>query len=174
MKNLDVVNLDGTLEEFQKLLEFMPDAMVIADKNGKIIFINSQTEKLFGYEREELLKEPVEILVPHRFRPAHTGHMAGYMDAPHVRPMGVGMELYARRKDGTEVPVEISLGPMETAKGILVMAAIRDVTVQRQAEKILKQSKTELEEQVLKRTEEIRKLQKEILEISETEQRRIG
>lgn len=160
--------------KFQKLLELAPDSIIIVDHHGKIIFSNSQTEKLLGYKREELLNQSIETLVPHRFRSAHAGHREKYMKEPHIRPMGVGFNLYARHKDGTEIPVEISLGPMESPEGTLVMAALRDVTVQRQAEKILKQSKAELEEQVLKRTEEIRKLQKEILEISETEQKRIG
>ncbi|MEV5432667.1 PAS domain S-box protein [Streptomyces sp. NPDC052701] len=121
-------------ERFRGLLEAAPDAMVIVDDAGTIKLVNARTEALFGYRREELLGHPVELLVPHRFRAHHTRHRGGYAANRQVRPMGAGLELRGRRRDGTEFPVEISLGPLETADGLLVSAAVRDVSDRRAAE----------------------------------------
>lgn len=121
-------------ERFRGLLEAAPDAMVIVDDTGTIRLVNAQTEALFGYRREELLGGPVELLMPHRFRPQHTVHRGGYAANRQVRPMGAGFDLHGLRKDGTEFPVEISLSPLETADGLLVSAAVRDVSDRKAAE----------------------------------------
>src|SRR5262245_15298975 len=108
--------------------------MVIVDPDGRIELVNAQTERLFGWKRDELLGQPVEILMPERFRTAHVGHRAGYGARPRFRAMGAGMELVGRRKDGTEFPVEISLSPLQTADSLLMTAAIRDVTQRKTTE----------------------------------------
>jgi two-component system, OmpR family, phosphate regulon sensor histidine kinase PhoR len=120
---------------FRDLLEAAPDAMVITDPAGRIVLVNSRVEALFGHRREELLGQSVELLIPERFRESHIAHRAGYAEHPHTRAMGSGLELYARRKDGSEFPVEVSLSSLESAQGALVTSAIRDISERRALER---------------------------------------
>jgi PAS domain S-box-containing protein len=114
--------------KFRGLLEAAPDAIVGVTPDGRITLVNAQAERLFGYHREELLGQPIEILVPDRACGVHPAHRTGYFSQPQARPMGAGMQLAARRKDGTEFPAEISLSALDTEDGPMVSAAIRDVT----------------------------------------------
>ena len=119
---------------FRAVLEAAPDAMIIVDRDGTMILVNSQTERLFGYRRQELIGQKVEMLVPAQFRARHATHRAGYLTDAQVREMGSGLELFARRKDGTEFPAEISLSPLQTDAGVRVISAIRDVSERREAQ----------------------------------------
>lgn len=130
-RNGDIESLEASIPA---LLEAAPDALVITDRSGTILLINGQTEELFGYRRDELVGQAVEKLVPERFRERHPGHRSEYFESPQTRPMGAGLELEGLRKDGTQFPAEISLGPVRTAHGLFAMAAIRDVTERRRAE----------------------------------------
>ncbi len=116
---------------FRGLLEAAPDGMVIVNRDGVIVLVNAQVEKLFGYERAELVGEPVEILVPDRFSGMHMAFRSGYVSEPRTRPMGLAGDLHARRKDGSEFPIEVTLSPLETDEGLLVSAAVRDISERR-------------------------------------------
>ena len=132
-------------ERFRLLLEALPDAIVAVDGEGKIALVNAQTERLFGYSRVELLGQPVEMLVPEPFRSRHPEHRERYAAKPHLRPMHAGLELYGRRKDGTEFPVDVCLSPLETEDGVRVLSTIRDITDRKQARAALQQAGEDLE-----------------------------
>ncbi len=132
-------------DRFKQLLEAAPDAMVIVDPAGTMILINSQTERLFGYARNEMLGQAVEFLIPERFREQHTAFRGAYFAEPRVRPMGTGSELYGLRKDGSEFPVEINLSPMQADAGSWAISSIRDITERRRVEQALHEKILELE-----------------------------
>ena len=129
--------VEGKEAEFRNVLESAPDAIVITSDQGRIVRLNRQAEAIFGYTREELLGEPVEILMPERFRERHPKHRAAYSPKSRPRPMGTGLELYGRRKNGGEFPVDITLSPMEITDGFLIISVIRDITDRRRTEEQL-------------------------------------
>ncbi|MBQ0788000.1 MAG: PAS domain S-box protein, partial [Oceanihabitans sp.] len=131
--------------KFKGLLESAPDAMVIVNDHGKIQLINRQAEKLFGYTSEELLSKSVELLIPIRYKHKHTSHRDGFFELPKTRKMGQGRELYALTKNGREIPIQISLSPLKTEEGLLVSAAIRDITIQKKAETKILEANNSLE-----------------------------
>jgi PAS domain S-box-containing protein len=141
---IDITEREQSEAKFRNLLEGAPDALIIVDEMGRIRLVNQKAESLFGYTRNELIDSMVEMLIPLRLRDRHVGHRARYAQAPKARPMGAGTDLLARRKDGQEFPVEISLSPLETQEGLLVTAAVRDITVRKQAEQELEASRRQL------------------------------
>jgi PAS domain S-box-containing protein len=141
----DAAALRASEAKFRGLLDAAPDGIIIADRDGRIVLANRQAQMLFGFAVEELLGQPVELLLPEGDRVTHRRHRAAYHQAPRTRPMGAGMELSARRKDGTEFPVEISLSPLETEDGLLVIAAVRDITERKRTEAHVQALKEEAE-----------------------------
>ncbi|GAA1999322.1 PAS domain S-box protein [Catenulispora subtropica] len=142
----DVTGRRADQSMFNALLESAPDAMVVVSPDGRIALVNRQTEVMFGYTRDELVGQPIEVLVPQRLRGRHVHHRDGFFAAPQMRPMGMDLDLFGVRKDGSELPVEISLSPLATDGGKLVCAAIRDVTERREQAERLKRQRDEIME----------------------------
>ncbi len=149
------------------ILEAIPDAVVAINPQGIIVQTNSQTEELFGYTRDELIGQPVEILVPERQRDSHRGHRDHFQGKPKIRRMGSGLDLYGRRRDGSEFPVEISLSPVPSENGMMVLSAIRDISDRKRIEEALRRANEELE---LRRAREVRDSQSRLSLIVDSSQ----
>jgi PAS domain S-box-containing protein len=147
-------------DRFRRLLESAPDAMVIADAEGTIQLVNAQAERIFGYNKEEMLGQRVEMLIPSHLVVDHQGHRAHFAKDPKVHMMGHGMELQGRRKDGSEFPVEVVLSPLETEGGLLVSAAVRDITDRKHAENRIRELNRTLEQRVEDRSNELLRSEK--------------
>ncbi len=175
-------------DRFRLAVESAPSAMVMVNEEGKIVLVNTQTERVFGYKREELMGRSIERLVPERFRRGLAGYRLKFLISPEARPMGAGRDLFGLRKDGSEIPIEIGLNPIQIAGQTLVLSSIVDITERKKAETALQKSKELLEQRVRERTRELRRANKgltsemelrkglegEILAVSDREQQRLG
>ncbi len=140
----DITHRKRLEHRFRQAVESAPNAIVMVNQSGIIEMVNSQTETSFGYLRTELIGQPVEMLVPERFRTAHIGYRQAYLATPVSRPMGVGQDLYGLRKDGTEFPVEIGLSLIDNEEEVLVMSTIIEITARKAAEQQIRQAQVSL------------------------------
>lgn len=141
----DILQREASERRFGALLQAAPDATIISDEQGKIRMVNHQAERLFGYNQKEMIDQPVEILIPASLHTAHGHHRNGFMKKASVRSMGAGLELFAVKKDGQEFPVEISLSPIRTDEGLMVIASVRDISARKALENTLRRTNAELE-----------------------------
>ena len=179
--SLDITKRKQAEEQFRLVVEAAPNAMIMVNAKGRITLVNTQAETVFGYTREELIGHPIEMLVPERFRSHHMSYRHAYFgDAP-ARRIGAGRELFGRRKDGSEVPLEIGLNPIHTSEGLLVLASIIDISERKQAELQAQQQRDELEQLRQQKTAllerevaERTRLEREVIDVCAHEQRRIA
>lgn len=164
----DISERNRLEERFRATVESAPTAMVMIDSTGGIVLVNAETEKLFGYSRDELLGQPVEMLVPNRYRPRHSEQRRDFFSHPEARRMGEGRDLYGLRKDGREFPVEIGLNPIETDEGLFVLGAVVDITERKRFEERMCRLNEELECRVRERTAALAQAN-EALELSNVE-----
>jgi PAS domain S-box-containing protein len=149
------------------LIEALPDAIVAVDRDGVIVQLNSQTQALFGYERDELIGQRIEILVPESYRREHHHHRENFAKTPKTRRMGANLDLSGRRRDGSEFPVEISLSPVSTEKGMFVLSAIRDISPRKRMEEELRRAHEELYQRTVEQLGEYRSRLALIIDSSE-------
>jgi PAS domain S-box-containing protein len=163
----DLKQAEETSNQSERMLrgifEHAPDAIVLVDSEGHIERVNEQVERMFGHRRYDLIGQPVEVLLPERFCQRHVQYRTSYLDDPHLRPMGVGGELYGKRKDGSEFPVDITLSPVETQTGSLVIAVIRDITRHKQVDEALREN-----------AERLQVLSRRLIEVQEAERRYVA
>ncbi|MGD8644719.1 MAG: PAS domain S-box protein, partial [Chromatiales bacterium] len=141
---IDVTERKAAQDRFEALMESAPDAMLAVDDKGALVLVNSQAERLFGFPREELLGKEIEMLVPEAIRARHVEHRRQYAQSAKLRPMGANMELVGQRKDGTQLPLEVSLGPIRTDEGLIVVAVVRDITARKETERKIERSNRDL------------------------------
>jgi PAS domain S-box-containing protein len=179
--SLDITQRKQAEEQFRLVVEAAPNAMIMVNAKGRITLVNTQAETVFGYTREELVGHPIEMLVPERFRSHHMGYRHAYFGDARARRIDAGRELFGRRKDGSEVPLEIGLNPIHTSEGLLVLASIIDISERKQAELQAQRQRDELEQLRQQRTallerelSERTRLEREVIDICAREQRRIA
>jgi PAS domain S-box-containing protein len=179
--SLDITQRKQAEEQFRLVVEAAPNAMIMVNAEGRIMLVNTQAETVFGYTREELIGHPIDMLVPERFRSHHMGYRHAYFGDARARRIGAGRELFGRRKDGSEVPLEIGLNPIHTSEGLLVLASIIDISERKQAELQAQQQRDELEQLRQQKTAllerevaERARLEREVIDICAREQRRIA